>query len=67
VSVCHRCRLREAVASRRTISAIGTWSAPVPVCDDCCDELDDVAEQCNRWAISVDRAIRDDGDERRGQ
>ena len=58
MGTCARCRLREAVAYRRTVSNVGTWNASEPVCGHCRDELDELSERCNRAAIGVDRMIR---------
>ena len=55
--VCRRCRRREAVASRRTISSIGTWNRPESVCEACRGEFDAIGERCSRGAISGDGAV----------
>jgi hypothetical protein len=57
LETCARCRRGEAVARRRTVSAVSTWTLPMPVCARCRNELDDLSERCNRGAIGVDRAV----------
>jgi hypothetical protein len=55
--ICVICHVREAT-KRRTPSYIATWNLPEPVCGDCADELDELAERCSRGALQVDRAVR---------
>jgi hypothetical protein len=55
---CGRCRRREAVGNRRSVSSVSTWTAPVPVCGECADFLDGLAEKCSRGAIFVDTVVR---------
>ena len=56
-TLCARCRADGAVTRRRTVSAVSTWNLPEPVCGRCADELDELAERCNRAAIGVDRMM----------
>jgi hypothetical protein len=55
---CVRCRRRKAITHRQTVSYVGTWNRAEAVCRRCANELDGLAEKCNRGAISVDRVVR---------